>query len=261
MTIRPSSRAGRLAPNRHSEILKQISLSGVVSVGELADFFGVSRETIRRDLKQLAARHQLDIVHGGASRPEADEPPYEHRSTENAEGKALIAAIASNLVSSGMVVLLDSGTTTHAIARALRERRDLTICTTSLAIAQTMCRIPGMRVHLIGGEVSGDEMATTGIDMLAALAAFRIDIAFIGVGGLTVAGEVTDYTRMGAEQRARVIDLAPKSYFVLDQSKFGRLTPMRIRNYAKATGLIADAPLPRAASAALAAKGLKILHP
>jgi DeoR/GlpR family transcriptional regulator of sugar metabolism len=261
MIAKPSSRAGRLAPNRHNEILKQISLTGVVSVGELAEYFDVSRETIRRDLKQLAARNQLDIVHGGAARPEAEEPPYEFRSSENAEGKAVIAQLAVKLVADGMVVLLDSGTTTLAIAKALRDRRDLTIITTSLAIAQLLCRQPGMRVHLIGGEVSGEEMATTGLDMVQALANFRVDIAFIGVGGMGNDGEVTDYTRIGAEQRSRMIEIAAKAYFVLDRTKFGRLTPMRFRAFLRASGVIVDASPPSAALAGLAARRIKAIYP
>ncbi|WKL40344.1 hypothetical protein Q1M64_10830 (plasmid) [Sinorhizobium meliloti] len=125
----------------------------------------------------------------------------------------------------GMVVFLDSGTTTLAVSHALSGLRDLTVCTTGLAIALHMCRQPQVRVHMLGGEIDPAEEAAVGLDALEAIGRFRVDIAFLGGGGLSPDGEVTDFTRNGAEQRSRMIAMAGKAYFVLDSSKFGRLTP------------------------------------
>jgi len=255
----PSSPSRPLAARRHGEILRRLSAAGSVGVGEVAAFFGVSHETIRRDLKQLAARGQLDIVHGGAARREANEPALDKRESENAEGKAAIGRFAATLVEDGMVVLLDSGTTTLAVARALPAKRNLTICTGSLAIAQLLCRVPGSRVHLLGGEVDPNDEATTGIDMLDAVARFRVDVAFLGGGGLAPDGEITDYTRAGAELRGRMIRGAACAYFVMDHAKFGRLTPVRIPNFSAAAGLIVDAAPPLPTRAALAAHGLRLM--
>ena len=96
-----------IAARRHDEILKRIAATGIVSVEELAKAFGVSRETIRRDLKALAERGRLDVVHGGAARREVVEAAFDQRSHENAEGKAAIGRAAADLVEDGMVVLLD----------------------------------------------------------------------------------------------------------------------------------------------------------
>ncbi|MGO4724606.1 MULTISPECIES: DeoR/GlpR family DNA-binding transcription regulator [unclassified Inquilinus] len=253
----PSSRA--LAPRRHDEILRRLAADGSVSISALAEFFDVSRETIRRDMKQLADGGRLDLVHGGATRREGQEPALAQRSTENAEGKAAIGRTAAALVEDGMVVFLDSGTTTLAVARALGERRNLTICTVGLTIAQLLCHIPGMRVHLLGGEIDPREEATSGIDALEAMARFRIDIAFLGGGGLSADGEVTDYTRAGAEQRSRMAAAAGRAYFVLDHGKFGRLTPLRIPRLEAATGLIVDARPPAPTAEALERKGLELI--
>ncbi len=122
-----------LAPRRHAEILKRLGAQGSVSIAELAGFFDVSRETIRRDLKLLSDQGQLDIVHGGAARFEPSEPAMTLRSQENAQGKAAIGKAATGLIKDGMVVFLDSGTTTLAVAQAMTDLRDLTICTASLA--------------------------------------------------------------------------------------------------------------------------------
>lgn len=229
-----------LAPRRHGEILRRLTADGTVSITELADFFDVSRQTIRRDLKHLADRGQLDLVHGGATLFEPTEAAFTERREENADAKAAIGRAAAGLVRDGMVVFLDSGTTTLAVAQALSERKNLTICTTSLSIALLMCRQPLVRVHMLGGEIDPDEEAAVGIDALEAISHFRVDVAFLGGGGLSPDGEVTDFTRNGAEQRSRMAATASKAYFVLDSSKFGRLTPLRIPRFELAAGVIVD---------------------
>ncbi len=153
-----------------------------------------------------------------------------------------------------MVVFLDSGTTTLAVAHALSGLRDLTVCTTGLAIALHMCRQPQVRVHMLGGEIDPAEEAAVGLDALEAIGRFRVDIAFLGGGGLSPDGEVTDFTRNGAEQRSRMIAMAGKAYFVLDSSKFGRLTPLRIPGFHQAAGVIVDTPPPPTISEALGRK-------
>ncbi len=248
-----------LAARRHTEILRRLATAPAVGVAELSVFFAVSRETIRRDLKALARRGALEVVHGGAMRREAREPALDHRAAENAAGKAAIGRLAAGLVQDGMVVLLDSGTTTLAIAQALQDRRELTICTGSLAIAQILCRVPGFRVYLFGGEVDANDEATTGIDVIDAVGRFRVDIAFLGGGGIAADGEVTDFQRAGAELRSRMIAAASQAWFVLDRSKFGRLTPVRIPGFWTARGVVADATLPASAAEALAARGLRVL--
>lgn len=233
--------AGRpLAARRHDEILRRLAANGSVGITELAGFFEVSRETIRRDLKVLADRGQLDIVHGGAARFEANEPALSERAQENARGKAAIGKAAAGLVEDGMVVFLDSGTTTLAVAHALSARKNLTICTASLTIALHMCHLPSVRVHMLGGEIDPAEEAAVGLDALEAIGRFRGDLAFLGGGALSPDGEVTDFTRAGAEQRSRMISMAGRAYFVVDSTKFGKLTPLRIPRFGLAAGVIVD---------------------
>src|SRR5882724_10879918 len=116
-----------LAVRRHNEIVQRLRAAGSVSVGELANTFGVSHETIRRDLKLLSDQGHLDIVHGGAARRGMMEPSLDQRFGENAEGKAAIARTAARFVPEGGSVLLDSGSTTSAIAVELAARPGLTI--------------------------------------------------------------------------------------------------------------------------------------
>ena len=121
-----------LAVRRHNEIVQRLRAAGSVSVGELANTFGVSHETIRRDLKLLADQGHLDVVHGGAARRGMMEPSISEREGENAEGKAAIARTAAGMVQEGQSVLIDSGTTTEALTYELVGRPGLTVFTNSL---------------------------------------------------------------------------------------------------------------------------------
>jgi DeoR/GlpR family transcriptional regulator of sugar metabolism len=248
-----------IAARRHDEILKRIARTGTVSVEELATAFGVSRETIRRDLKALAGRGRVDVVHGGAARRQAVEAAFDQRSQENAEGKAAIGRAAAALVEDGMVVLLDSGTTTLEVARALVGKRNLTVCTNALANAQLLCRTAGTRVYMLGGEIDPTEEATVGVDVLAALDRFRVDVAFVGVGGLSHAGDVTDYVLAAAEQRSRMILAASRAYILVDHTKFGRLTPIRIAEAERAAALIVDCAPPPMMAESIEGQGLQLI--
>ncbi|MFE1599636.1 DeoR/GlpR family DNA-binding transcription regulator [Methylobacterium sp. ID0610] len=257
-----------LAARRHDEILRQLAADGTVSVEAMARHFAVSRETIRRDLKLLAERGHLAIVHGGATR-RADEPALAVRRGDNPRGKAAIGRAAARLVEDGMVVLLDSGATTLAIATALAgadplapERRaftGLTVCTNSLPVAVALCRVPGIRLHLLGGEVNAADEAAFGTEAVEALARFRADLAFVGAGGLSPTGDVTDFALLPTALRVRMLALASRAYIVADRSKFGRLTPIRLQPIPPGTGLIVDAAPPAPMAEALARRGLEVI--
>ena len=255
------ARPRQLAVSRHEAILRDISAHGAVRVAELAAQFDVSRETIRRDLKALAGQGQVNVVHGGAARRQTTEPALRERLIENAEGKAAIARLAFDLVADGSVVLLDSGSTTYAVAQALSARQDLTICTNSVPIALLCCRVPGFRVHMFGGDIDPTDEAAVGADVIASLGRFRIDIAFIGIGGLTQGGDLTDYSRANVQQRQAMIAAADTSWVVLDHEKIARLTPVRLTSAANLAGIVTDRPLPEATARAVAARGWRIRHP
>lgn len=234
--------AGRvLAVRRHALILRRVESEGGVSVAELARELGVSRETVRRDLKALAETGWLRQVHGGASRLLPFEPPLAQRETVNADGKASIAAAAAALVPDGASVILDSGTTTTALAHALAGRLNLTVYTVSVDAALRLAAVAGNRVVLLGGELQPHDRSTVGYDTVTALAQYRADFAFVAVGGLTDEPAMTDYTRAGAELRARMLVSADHVAVLADRTKFGRVTPVRVPNFEKAHRLITDA--------------------
>lgn len=251
-----------LAVGRHREILRQVETAGMASVEALATELAVSRETIRRDLKLLAARGVLAVVHGGAVRRDGTEASFAARRAENREGKERIAACAVRLIRPGMSMLLDSGTTTLALAAALAASAPsrVVVHTTSLAAARLLGSASGMRVHLLGGEFDPNDEATRGPPVQAALATLRTDLAFVGVGGVAPDGCITDYARTAAEQRNAMLRAAGRSYLLADRLKFGRELQARV-DTRDAAALLADEFPPPSLAAALKRQGLPIITP
>ena len=247
-----------LAVRRHNEIVQRLRAAGSVSVGELADTFNVSHETIRRDLKLLADQGHLDVVHGGAARRGMMEPSIEQRGEENAAGKAAIARTAARMIEEAGSVLIDSGTTTAALTYELVGRPGLTIFTNSLNHALTLCRVAGNRVVMLGGEIDNNDEATFGTGTATGIDSVRADFAFIGVGGFAEDGGMTDYSTVAAETRAKMI-LSGRAYLLADHTKFTRRTPFRVPHMDKCAGVIVDRMPDRALGALWAGFGWDIV--
>ena len=94
---------------------------------------------------------------------------------------------------------------------------------------------------MLGGEIDANDEAAFGIDAIAALAHFRVDIAFVGAGGISPEGDFTDYSRLAAEQRRAMLACGERAYVLADHSKFERRTPIRIQPAGNVAGLIVDA--------------------
>ena len=248
-----------LAEQRHQYILSQLTKTGALSVAELVQALNVSRETIRRDLNALAERGLIMTTHGGALAADRREPSLEAREAANAAAKRAIGVRAAELVPDGASLIIDSGTTTHAVARALADRHQLTVYTNDWRIAQVLARRNGNRVSLLGGELSEDEDATFGLDTVQQLAQYHVDFAFVGAGGISAEAYLTDYTRMAAEVRSRMIASASVAVVVADHSKFGRVTPVRINGFENARYVVTELAPERGLRKALAARGPELL--
>lgn len=248
-----------LAEQRHQYILSELGKTGALSVAELVRTLDVSRETIRRDLNALAARGLLAMTHGGALAADRREPSLSEREAAHAGAKQAIGRRAAIFVPDGASVLLDSGSTTHAVALALADRHRLTVYTNDWRIAFVLARRNENRVTLLGGELSDDEDATFGLDTIQQLAQYNVDFAFVGAGGITPDGDLTDYSRLAAEVRSRMLAAAGTVIVVADHSKFGRVTPVRINGVEAARYLVTDRSPDKAMRRALAARGLELI--
>jgi len=186
------------------------------------------------------------------------EPSIAQRGEENAEGKLAIARAAARMVADASALLIDSGTTTAALIHELLGRPGLTVFTNSLNHATTLCRVPGNRVFMLGGEVDNNDEATFGTGTATGIEAVRADLAFIGVGGFAEDGGMTDYSVTNAETRGKMI-LAGCAYLLADHTKFTRRTPFRVPNMDKCAGVIVDRMPDRALASIWTGLGWKII--
>jgi DeoR/GlpR family transcriptional regulator of sugar metabolism len=230
-----------------------------LSVSDLVRDLEVSRETIRRDLSTLAQRGLLVTTHGGALSCERSEPDLDAREIAHADAKRLIGLRAAQWVPDGASLVIDSGSTTQAVARALSERHQLTVYTNDWRIALLLGRRNDNRVTLLGGELSQIEDASFGLDTINQLAQYHVDFALIGAGAISPEAWLTDYSRMAAEVRSRMIACADVVLVVADHSKFGRITPVRINGFERARYLVTERAPERALARAIQARGPEII--
>lgn len=239
-----------LAEQRQKFILDQLAASGALAISELVTELDVSRETIRRDLNALAARGLLILTHGGALTPERAEPDTQTRAAVNAEGKRAIGMRAAELVPDGASLIIDYGTTTHTVAQALHGHHNLLVYTNDFAIALLLGRRNGNRVVMLGGELQDNEDATHGWDTIEQLSRYHADFAFIGTGGITADGQMSDFSRAAAELRSCMLQAASVACVVADHTKFGRNAGVLVKHFEKASYVISDmAPEPELAAA------------
>lgn len=238
-----------LAEQRHQYILSELGKHGALAVADLVRALSVSRETVRRDLNTLAERGLVTMTHGGALSVDRREPHVDVREAEN----------AAAFVPDGASLIIDSGSTTQAVARALAERHRLTVYTNDWRIAMLLARRNGNRVNVLGGEIADLEDATFGLDTIQQLAQYHADFAFIGAGGIAVDGHLTDYSRLAAEVRGRMIASAGCAVVVADRSKFGLVTPVRIRGLELVRYLVTEAAPDKAIRRVIASRGVEVV--
>lgn len=244
---------------RQSEILRLVQLSGACTIGELAERLAVSDETIRRTVKPLVSQGLLAKVHGGITLPDAlGEPPFQKRMLERAEAKRLIAEAVADRVANGDTVMLDCGSTTAFVARALSRHSGLTVITNSAEIARTLSTNASNRVFMAGGELRSDDTAALGPEALAFVRQFRVRHAILSIGAMGLDGALMVYHLAEAEFSRAVIDQAEQVTVAADAAKFGRPSLVRICGPERVDMLVTDRSPPPELGAALAAAGVAI---
>ncbi len=212
-----------IVEERRAKIVQMLKYERTVKVSALMQAFGVSVETIRRDLEFLEDEGFLKRVYGGAIRKGVfgEEPTYDTREVINLDAKKAIAAEAAKLIENGDTVFIDIGTTCLEVAKLLSDKKSLTILTNSFMIAKEMTDFPGCRVFLLGGELRKGELSVSGFLTSTNLNLFNADKAIIGAGGVTVESGITDYHPEEAYVRRLMIDRSKYCVVVADRSKFG----------------------------------------
>ncbi|WP_223691641.1 DeoR/GlpR family DNA-binding transcription regulator [Leifsonia poae] len=249
---------------RRERMLDLIGRHGFVRVGDLSEAFQVSDVTVRSDLDQLDQQQSIRRVHGGAVLRGVGirEPSFEESLESSADEKRRIAQAAAAVVESGTSLILDVGTTTTAIARALVERADLdgvTVITNGLTIALELEHaIPRFQVVVTGGTLRPLQHSL--VEPLASVLLDRMhaDLAFVGCTGVHPRGGITNVNLPEADLKRVMVGAATRAVVVADGSKLGRTHLGRIATLDEVDELITGSSAAPNAVSELRAAGLAV---
>ncbi|SEQ18267.1 transcriptional regulator, DeoR family [Faunimonas pinastri] len=231
-----SDRAARL-----TRIIAAVQLNATIRLNALAEEFGVSTETIRRDLDLLSREGKIHRTYGGAAAALGVDRSLTERMEANVVARDLIARSAAGMVRPGEVLFISSGVTSLQFAQHLGETGHvLTVLTTSLIVAATLGRCPSIRVVLAPGDYDPSEQAVFGPETQAFLRRFRVDAVFYGASGLTPDGPSESRSAVAWNLRA-MIDMAERNVLLIDQSKFGLFHLERIIALGDVDVIVTDA--------------------
>lgn len=212
-----------LSEERRRAILGQVNRDGRVLVRSLAKTYSTSQVTIRQDLEALHARGLLHRIHGGALPVRSTavlDPSLNEKEKLCRKEKQRIAAAAARLVKERQSVVLDSGSTTTAIARALRSFRQLTIITNAVNIAAELAG-SSLEVILTGGNLRENSFSLVGPLAEDTLRRLSADVLFLGVDGFDLHFGLTTPNLLEAEVNRVMMKIARRTILVCDSSKFG----------------------------------------
>jgi DeoR family transcriptional regulator, aga operon transcriptional repressor len=234
-----------LKADRIARILDHVASAGSADVHQLSALLGVSGATVRRDLHMLDEQGLLQRTHGGAVTGSVNlELPLRHRTGRRQAEKRRIAVAAAALVPDGAVVGLTGGTTVSELARVLVEsrtgERGLTVVTNAVNIAADLIVRPEIRLVVVGGTARSASYALVGPAAERMLSQYHLDLAFIGVDGLTATEGCTTYDEMEAATDLAFLGAAGRSVVVADSSKVGRVTFAGICPLASIDDLVTD---------------------
>jgi DeoR family transcriptional regulator of aga operon len=250
-----------LIGERRQHILSLIHRDGRVLVSELSESLSISPITIRKDLDYLDNQGQVQRTHGGALSPQGStmmDPSLNEKAHHQVKEKQRIAAAAIKLVKNGQCILLDSGTTVTAIARALREFSNLTIITNAVNIAAELSDT-GFEIILTGGTLRKNSFSLVGPMAEDMLTQIRADILFLAVDGFDTKIGITTPNILESRVNRAMVNASRKVVAVCDSTKFSRSSMALIVPPTAVQTVITDDQISDASADALRSAGIEVI--
>jgi DeoR/GlpR family transcriptional regulator of sugar metabolism len=247
-----------LVGERRELLLARLGADGKVLAKDVAAELGVSEDSIRRDLRDLAAAGLCQRVYGGALPVSPAVADYASRTTIAADGKDRVAAIAAGLVRPGSTAILDGGTTTLAVAKALPHDLEATVVTHSPTIAVALLDHPNVEVFLLGGRLFRHSAVTCGAAAAEAAQAISADVFLLGVTGVHPDAGLTTGDADEAAMKRTLARRAADTYVLASAEKLGAASRFTVLPFADIAGIITDAD--DSTVQELAARGVQILR-
>lgn len=232
-----------LAIERKNAILETLQNEQRVLVAELSQEYGVTEETIRRDLDKLEKEGYVKKTYGGAVLNENTniEMPLRIREKTNRREKQMIAKLAAEMVEDGDSIILDASSTSLMVAQELKDRKKLTVITNSLEVLIELSKSKRIKVISTGGTLKSSSLSLVGKNAEKTLENFYVDKAIVSCKGLDIKKGATDSTEAAAEIKQSMISCAKKLILVVDSTKFGRISFAKILDLREGDVLVTDA--------------------
>lgn len=230
---------------RQSRIIDLARRRGRVGVDALAEDFGVTPQTIRRDLNELCQRGVLSRVHGGAVLAHSvSNFGYQARRVLAADGKRWIGERAAALIPDDCSLFINIGTTTEQVARGLQGHRDLVVISNNINVINILNDSPGVESIAVGGLVRKSDGGILGEAAVEFIRQFKVDYAVIGTSAIDSDGALLDYDFREVKVAQAILENARRSILVADAMKWERTAPMRIAELGNMDAFVTDQPPP-----------------
>lgn len=245
---------------RQLKLLDVVRDRGSVTVEELADGLGVTLQTVRRDVQRLAESGLLTRFHGGVRVPSSTIENIAHTQREslNADGKAAIARAVAGQVPNDCSLIINIGTTTEAIARALLGHHGLRVITNNLNVAAILSSNAQCEVIVAGGVVRPRDRGIVGEPAVDFIRQFKVDIALIGISGIEADGTLRDFDYREVKVAQAIIEHSREVWLAADHTKFNRPAMVELARLSQIDRLFTDKSPPEPFPALLAEADVRL---
>ncbi len=251
-----------MTPNpRQALLLDEVRERGSATVEALAEQFGVTLQTVRRDVKLLADAGLLARFHGGVRLPGSttENIAYRQRQHLNRKAKRRIARAVAAAVPSGCSLVINIGTTTEAIAQELLRHQGLRVITNNLNVAAILSDNPDCEVIVAGGIVRSRDRGIIGEATIDFIRQFKVDIGLIGISGIEDDGSLRDFDYREVKVARAIIEHSREVWLAADHSKFGRPAMVELARLHEIDRLFTDAAPPAPFPELLAEAGVNCI--
>lgn len=244
---------------RQTALLEEVRTQGFASIDELARKFGVTLQTVRRDVNLLAENGMLARFHGGVRMEGSttENIAYRQRQVLNAEGKARIARAVAAAVPEGCSLILNIGTTVEEVARALIHHRGLRVITNNLHVANIIADNPDCEVIVAGGVLRSRDRGIVGEATVEFIRQFKVDIGLIGISGIEADGTLRDYDFREVKVARTIMEHSREVWLAADASKFNRQAMVELAPLSSIDRLFTDEALRAPFDTMLTESGVK----
>ncbi|WP_250009652.1 DeoR/GlpR family DNA-binding transcription regulator [Actinoplanes sp. M2I2] len=249
-----------LPAERRDLLLTRLRVDGKIVAKDIAVELGLPEDTVRRDLRELAAAGLCQRVYGGALPAAPAAADYQTRTAVAPDSKKRVAATAAGLIRPGATVLLDGGTTALAVVDALPADLSATVVTHSVTVAAALVGHPGVEVLVLGGRLFKHSAVTCGAITAEAARGVAADLFLLGVTGVHHRAGLTTGDADEAALKRTLSSRAAETYVLASAEKIGAVSPYTVLAFEEVAGVVTDVPADDLELARLGAAGVPIVR-